>query len=174
MLNKPVFLVGFMGSGKTTWGKRMAHKLKLSFYDTDYLIAEREGLSISEIFELKGEAYFRELETELLETLPNLPAIVATGGGLPCFHENMKKLNSMGTTVYLELPPKALFQRLLLEKNKRPLLAHLDDQNLLKFIETRLAERENTYLQAQIVVKVLKADINSLTEHLLQTENTNT
>jgi shikimate kinase len=174
MLKRPVFLVGFMGSGKTTWGRRLAHKFQLPFLDTDQLLSNKEGLSINEIFATKGEPYFRNQEAEILENLKHELAIIATGGGLPCYHDNMEKLNALGTTVYLDLPPKALFQRLQLERNKRPLLANLNDTELLQFIESRLSERENTYLQAKVVVKVLKADINSLAQHLLDREKPTT
>ncbi|MBX7182194.1 MAG: shikimate kinase [Bacteroidia bacterium] len=167
MLNKPVFLVGFMGSGKTTWGKRLAHKLSLPFYDTDELIQVAEGKSITQIFHDSGEAYFRQKEREILLNLDPKPCIIATGGGLPCYLNNMESLNKLGCTVYLRLPGKALFSRLNLEKGKRPLLSNLDDAELLRFIQQKLEEREPVYLQSKVVVEVLKADVNSLVRHLL-------
>lgn len=173
MLHKPVFLVGFMGSGKTTWGKRLAHKLSLPFLDTDALIEAETGKSVSQIFQVYGESYFREKEKELIHTMESKPCIVATGGGLPCYQNNMELLNLLGVTVYLRLPVKALFSRLHLEKEKRPLLANLREEELLHFIEQKLEEREPIYLHSKVVVEVLKADVNSLVSHL-QALNPNT
>lgn len=173
MLNKPVFLVGFMGSGKSTWGKRLAHKFALPFIDTDTCIQEKEGKSISDIFEQHGESYFREKERDLILELAQKPCIVATGGGMPCYFDNMEKLNQLGRTVYLRLPDKALYQRLLQERGKRPLIAHLDDETLLTFIRQKLEEREPIYLQSKVVVQVLKADVNSLAQHLQDLDKVN-
>ena len=163
---KPIFLIGFMGSGKTTWGRRLAKKFIIPYIDTDLQIETEVGKPISRIFEEEGEPLFRQKEVDLLNQLTKTAAVVSTGGGLPCFANNMEVINSLGISVYLKLPPKALHNRLMLERSKRPLIAHLSNEDLLDFIETKLVEREEIYLQAKVIVNVLKADVNSLAEHL--------
>ena len=92
---------------------------------------------------------------------------------MPCYFDNMEKLNQLGRTVYLRLPDKALYQRLQQERGKRPLIAHLDDETLLTFIRQKLEEREPIYLQSKVVVQVLKADVNSLAQHLQDLDTSN-
>src|SRR5437773_11285939 len=99
---KFIFLMGFMGSGKTFFGKQLAQLLNYEFIDLDELIGKNEGATIAEIFFSKGEAYFRSKESSLLKSLSqNENAVIATGGGTPCFHDNMKWMNEHGITVYL-------------------------------------------------------------------------
>jgi len=149
-----VFLIGFMGSGKTTTGKRLARKLNYTFIDTDSLFEEKSGKSISDYFKVKGETAFRQAEHDLLDDLVKLDnVVVATGGGLPCFFDNMDIINANGISVYLRLSPLSLASRLANSKEDRPLIKNLSGDNLLFFITEMLEKREPYYLKAKCVVK---------------------
>jgi shikimate kinase len=157
------FLIGFMGSGKTYWGKIWAQKHGLDFYDLDDVIETKEGQSIAAIFEKEGEGYFRKAETEALHTFSEKAAgIIACGGGTACFNENMQWMNENGTTVYLSATPPYILSRVKEEKDKRPLINKLNEAELLFFIEQKLKEREPFYTQAQIILPVTGLNENSL------------
>ncbi len=148
-----VILVGFMGCGKSTLGKKLANRMGIPFLDSDAEIEKGVLMSVGEIFGAFGESRFREIETEFLDTLNEEGSFVlATGGGMPCFHRNMDKLNALGTTFYLERSPKELANRLFNAKTKRPLIDGLSESDLLRFIEDKLAEREEAYKQANFVL----------------------
>lgn len=157
-----IFLVGYMGCGKSTKAKQLAAKLECPVIDLDAVIVETQGKTIAEYFAVHGEAGFRELERSTLKTY-DYPAtcVVATGGGLPCFYDNMEWMNANGKTVYLKMEPAALVSRLH-NRQKRPLIAHLDDEQLLTFIEEKLAERSPFYEQAQIIVNAFDLDVDAL------------
>lgn len=148
-----VFLIGFMGSGKTTIGKKLAIYLKYEFIDLDKLIESKAGMSIVDYFELHGEEAFRDLERTILQKT-EFPenVIVATGGGAPCFGDNMDWMNKNGLVAYLSLSPKALASRLEHSKTDRPLIRHLKGDELIDFISAKLQEREVFYKQAKYVV----------------------
>lgn len=148
-----VFLIGFMGSGKTTIGKKLANYLKYEFIDLDKLIESKAGMSIVNYFELHGEGAFRELERDILQKT-EFPenVIIATGGGAPCFGDNMEWMNKNGLVAYLSLSPKALASRLEHSKTDRPLIRHLKGNELIDFISSKLQEREVFYNQAKYVV----------------------
>ena len=147
-----IFLVGFMGVGKTTIAKKLAKKLNYDWIDTDQRIADIEGVSITELFASKGENYFREVEKELLFSIRDKSnLVIATGGGLPCFNDSMTLMNEVGITIYLERSPKELFQRLRNATKDRPLLQQKNDEELLHYIENTLGVRTATYNQAQII-----------------------
>jgi len=148
-----VFLIGFMGSGKTTIGKKLANYLKYEFIDLDKLIESKAGLSIVNYFELHGEGAFRALERDVLQK-SEFPenVIIATGGGAPCFGDNMEWMNKNGVVAYLSLSPKALASRLEHSKIDRPLIRHLKGAELIEFISSKLQEREVFYNQAKYVV----------------------
>ncbi|MBM3402592.1 MAG: shikimate kinase [Bacteroidetes bacterium] len=148
-----VFLIGFMGSGKTTIGKKLAIYLKYEFIDLDKLIESKAGMSIVDYFELHGEEAFRDLERTILQKT-EFPenVIVATGGGAPCFGDNMDWMNKNGLVAYLSLSPKALASRLEHSKTDRPLIRHLKGDELIDFISAKLQEREVFYKQAEYVV----------------------
>lgn len=149
-----LFLIGFMGSGKTTLGKRLAKKLEYEFADMDEILEAQEGMCITDIFKHKGEAYFRELETGYINKLDNTKNMVlATGGGAPCFGENMNLMNQKGITIYLKMTAEGLAGRLENAKQLRPLIAHLEGDNLRDFIADKLLEREKFYLQSKCVIK---------------------
>lgn len=145
------YLMGYMGSGKSTLGKRAAEKMKWEFVDTDKLIEQRYGMEVAEIFRLFGESEFRGAEKEiLLELIDKENVIIATGGGMPCFFDNMEVMNRTGKTIYIHLSPDELTARLM-QTNlaKRPLLTQLKENDLEKFITENLVKREPFYLQAQ-------------------------
>ena len=146
-----IFLVGFMGSGKSTLGEKLSELMNISFIDLDSKIEENEEKPVSQIFKEKGEEYFRKIEAETLRKTARIrKAVIATGGGTPCFYDNMKWMNENGVTVYLKAEPGALYHRLLKERETRPLLAHLGDVALFDYIMSSLAYREPYYAQATI------------------------
>ena len=127
--------------------------MNISFIDLDSKIEESEGKPVYQIFKEKGEEYFRNLEAgELRKTSRIRNAVIATGGGAPCFHNNMEWMNENGTTVYLLAEPGELYHRLLKERETRPLLTHLGDVALFDFITSSIAYREPYYAQAAIKV----------------------
>jgi len=131
-----------MGSGKTHWGRIWADVAQMQFHDLDELIEKKEHMSIEAIFEKKGEPYFRTIESKLLrETLSFDNCIIACGGGTPCFDGNIQWMNQNGTTIYLEASPKRLFDIILPEVDKRPLLKKVNRAEMLFFIEQKLHER---------------------------------
>lgn len=150
-MNNLIFLVGFMGSGKTTMAKKLSNRLGLPFMDLDQMIVAQTGQSITDIFELHGEEAFRLLEQDVLRSLDTYQkAIVSVGGGTPCFFDNMEWMNANGETIYLRISPKGLWQRLANSKiEKRPVLKGLKGEDLLSFIVQRLRLREPYYLQAK-------------------------
>ncbi len=117
-----IVLVGFMGAGKTTIGKLLAKSLCFSFIDTDEELEKEEGMSIAQIFEKKGEGYFRELESEFIKNFSLSKCIISTGGGMPCHKDNMAKLKVLGTVLFINTPYDSIIERLKLNQDSRPLL----------------------------------------------------
>ena len=162
-----IYLIGFMGCGKSTIGKLLARKLKLRFIDLDALIQERTYSTIPELFEKKGEAGFREQEKLALHQAIEMPdSVIATGGGAPCFFDNMERMNADGKTVYLKLSPTELAKRLANSKTVRPLIAGKSGEELETFIAEKLAERESWYSQAQFTVAPSRNEVDELAELL--------
>lgn len=148
-----IFLIGFMGSGKSHWGKIWASVNQLTFIDLDEMIENKEGKSIASIFETHGEDYFRRKEAEALRSCEGLQnTIVACGGGTPCFYENMQWMNDHGLTIYIASTAEEILQRVLNEKEKRPLLKKLNEQELLLFIDQKVKERAAFYEMAKVTV----------------------
>lgn len=152
--SKKIFLIGFMGSGKTTIGKKLATKLKLPFIDLDEAIVRQEKKSIVEIFECYGEDYFRIQEKKMLAHIikSNEAFVLATGGGTPCFFDNMDVMNQTGITFYLNYTPAFLTSRLLQATQKRPLLKNVLKDNMDNFIASLLKEREIFYKKSQFTI----------------------
>ena len=144
-----------MGSGKTTVGKALAQELELSFLDLDKAIEESSGKQVAEVFDSDGEEAFRKLEKMALNrTVAIDNTVIATGGGTPCFNNNMNLMNETGLTIYLKLSMERLFERLKEEQTNRPLLKGLQDEKLKEFIAAELDRREPYYRQAQYTVAV--------------------
>lgn len=144
-----IFLTGYMGAGKTTLGKAFAREMNVPFIDLDWYIEERFHKSISELFKERGEAAFRELERNMLHEVGEFEdVIISTGGGTPCFFDNMDYMNRMGKTVFLEVHPDILFRRLRIATRQRPVLHGKSDEELRAFIERALVERAPFYSQA--------------------------
>lgn len=151
--NGKIFLVGFMGSGKSTAGRKLAARLGWSFIDLDERIESCTGMKITEIFQTKGEQSFRETETEQLHRLEKINnAVISTGGGTPCFDGNMDFMLANGVTVYLRLTPVQLKRRLERSGSERPLIRDLNKEDLLEYIIKTLEERERWYLRADLVI----------------------
>ena len=160
---KPIILIGFMGVGKTSIGKKLAKKLSLNFLDTDKWIEKQAGKTISEIFNENGENIFREWERKSIEQFRNEENIViSTGGGLPCFYDNMQVLNSIGTTIYLKSSAERITEQLKLSKIKRPLIEGKSDQELENYIKNTVEEREKYYLQASHVLTPDRTILDSI------------
>ena len=150
-----IFLIGYMGAGKTTVGKLLANRLNWSFIDVDAFIENRYRQTIAAIFEEKGETAFREIERRTLQEISGFEnTVISTGGGLPCFFDNMDMMNRTGITVYLKTDIDDLVNRLNYEKQKRPLIKGKNKEELRAFIETSLAKREPFYKQASIIFNV--------------------
>ncbi|HEY0897299.1 MAG TPA: shikimate kinase [Sphingobacteriaceae bacterium] len=166
-----IFLVGFMGSGKTTLGKRLSRLLGYAFVDLDKVIESRAGATIPQYFQQHGEGAFRQLERECLQRgLPSGNAVVATGGGAPCYFDNMDWMNRHGVTVYLMLSPKALASRLK-GSAERPLISGKSGPELVAFIEEKLAERESYYKKAACWVDGLNLTAEKLAEYIGRAES---
>ena len=162
LLDKNYFLIGFMGPGKSHWGKLWAAANKLTFVDLDELIEKEEDSTIAEIFDTKGEDYFRKIEKELLRKSGELiNTLIACGGGTPCFFDNMQWMNDHGITIYIQSRPVEILDRVMEEKEKLPLLKKLNEEELLFYIEQKLKEREPFYSQAKIKVESDSLDENS-------------
>lgn len=149
-----IFLIGFMGSGKTHWAKQLADRLKLPLFDLDLEIIHSENRSIPEIFSVSGEEYFRVKERKILETLidKNDSMVLSCGGGTPCFLNNIELMKKYGTVVWLNTHVEVLLQRLLREKAQRPLLKNVDDHDLKSYIIRKLNERRMYYQQADVTI----------------------
>ena len=165
--NHIIYIIGFMGSGKTTAGKKLASLLGWSFIDLDKRIEEYAGKTIPEIFSQSGEDYFRIIETQLLRNLKMCTkTVISTGGGTPCYIDNMDYMIETGLTIYLKLTPAELKSRLSQSKGKRPLIKDLDQNELTSFIKEKLAVREKWYERSDITMDGIDLDINLLLSHV--------
>lgn len=156
-----------MGSGKSTVGRQLAAQLQYEFVDLDQLIEQQEQLTVSQLFAMQGESHFRQVEARhlrLLAAYENL--VVATGGGCPCYLNNMDWMNTHGITVYLEAPVKLLADRLEKEKEKRPLLQGKSSEELYGFIQQLLRERMTYYSAARFIVPAASLSGRKLAEVL--------
>jgi len=148
-----VVLVGLPGSGKSTFGRQLAHELRFPYLDLDQQIEEKNQMKIPEIFSIHGEGKFRELETEMLFELlnHNESFVLATGGGAPCFNDNMDLINEKSVSVYLDVPLSTISERLRVSKvQNRPMFLNLDQGEITLKLKSLLAERDHFYNQAKI------------------------
>ncbi len=165
--SKKIFLIGFMGCGKSKLGKALANKLERPFLDLDDLVEAKNQMSIPELFTAFGEQGFREREKQTLQeaAIAN-DAIIATGGGAPCFFDNMEWMNKNGITVFIDTPVKVLADRLINARVERPLVKGKSYEELVAFIEAKLEERLPFYNQAQIILKGVDLSADDLIEAL--------
>lgn len=149
-----IFLNGFMGSGKSHCGLILASAIKYDFADTDIMIEDQWGMSINDFFEDKGEPAFRRAEHEVLMQVLSLKnTVVACGGGLPCFNDNMDLMNAAGLSVYLKFSPEALAVRLGGQIDSRPLLKNIRPDSLAEYIRSVLEEREKYYMMSKLIIE---------------------
>ena len=164
--------MGYMGSGKTKIGKKLAQLYAVPFIDLDAAIEKHEGASISNLVAQKGELYFRKVERKLLEATLAVegPFVLSVGGGTPVYYNNMELLLDACTVVYLQGNVGALYQRLVNNRQERPLIAHLPEDELKEFIAKHLFERNPVYMQAQLHIPILEATPALIFEKISQHE----
>ncbi len=185
MANKAVvFLVGFMGSGKTHYGKLLASSMGVPFADLDALIEAEEGMTVTEIFKEKGESYFRTCESRILHTIPSffsthmvknghkfsIFGILSCGGGTPCFNQNMEWMNEHGVTVWIAPGVDILVKRLIGEQSTRPLIAGLNETELKNQVEQRLHDRDVYYSKSNLKITNPSISVQELHEQILRTQ----
>jgi len=158
-----VFLLGYMGSGKSTLGPKVAGELSIPFLDLDDVFEERYRISISNFFRKYGEHYFRKIEQALLQELTKQEEfLLATGGGTPCYYDNLDFMKQHGITVYLRLPFEVLIDRLICSQKKRPVIGGIEDEKFANHIREHLKSRELFYLQSDLIVDPTSFDPGSI------------
>jgi shikimate kinase len=163
-----IFLIGFMGSGKTHYGRLLSEKLGLPFFDLDEQISSHAGKSIPDIFDEMGEEQFRLMEKDLLHiiTESHESFIMACGGGSPCYFNNIDYMNQEGTTVWINTPPEIIFERLSKEKEQRPLIRGMSDEQLRRVIHKKFADRRIYYEQAEVAMEDVPLEMDRLIEKI--------
>ena len=158
-----IYLVGYMGAGKTTTARRLAHRLGWGVVDTDALFEEKYKISVNDFFNKYDEPLYRKLESEVLKETESLDnVVVSTGGGTACYFDNMEWMNSHGITVFLRISPQAAVDRVLHSRHKRPLAIGKSEAELTEFVNQHYATRLPFYEQANITVKAEDCDIEGL------------
>ncbi len=158
-----IYLIGYMGSGKTTVAKKLARSLQFNFLDMDEVFEEKYHIQVADFFQKYDEQAFREIESKLIketELLEN--TVISTGGGAPCFHDNLQWMKNSGIIVYLQMSVQALVNRLSNAKRVRPLIKNLNDDELNDYITKQLKIRDEFYTQAQIIINGENCDIETL------------
>lgn len=162
-----IVLIGYMASGKSSIGKKLAKKLHFDFVDTDQWIQEKEQKTIAEIFETAGESYFRALEQEAVNMLKDAEnTVISTGGGLPCFNNNMDLLLNIGTCIYLKRDVNDLVNRIINSKTERPLANGKSNEELKSFVAEQLELREEFYKRAHFTADRTVQNHNQLIRFL--------
>jgi len=160
-----IILVGMMGSGKSSVGKSLAKALAYQFVDTDTEIEKQVGKSIPEIFEEEGEEAFRDIEKRFMSgLLVQNKLVIATGGGLPCFNNQMEFVNQLGLSIYLKAEPAFLTSRLINKKKKRPLISEMNEEEMTGFLKDLLSKRKPVYEKAQLHINAMNVRITELTD----------
>ncbi len=158
-----IYLIGYMGCGKSTLGRRLAKHAGLQFIDMDHYIEERNCKTVPQIFAEEGEAEFRKKERKALEELSAFSdVVIATGGGAPCFFDNVDVMNRTGKTIYLNIDPKILADRLLKSKTERPLIRGKSKDELVTFIDETLKKRNAFYTQAHYQITQPEVDLDDV------------
>jgi len=162
-----IFLLGYMGSGKTTFGSQLSKRLQINFYDMDILIEHKFKVNINQLFKKYSEEVFRVIEQGvLIDVFKMENAVISTGGGTPCYKNNMEMINRHGISVYLKINTEHIYERLKRSKKKRPLIAGLNKKELYEYIKTQLKLREEFYNRAHFIHDPYKDDIEILIEKI--------
>lgn len=157
-----------MYSGKSTMGKKLAKAMNLKYIDTDNIIETKYNITINNFFEKYGEGLFREFEHKiLLDSIKEDNIIISTGGGLPCFHKNMELIKKNGISIYLNMSPQSIINRINNSKKKRPLLQDKSPEELKTYIEALLKQREIFYNQATLTIKGESINIKEIQDKIL-------
>lgn len=160
-----IYLIGYMGCGKSTLGKRLAKHAGLQFIDMDHYIEKRNCKTVPQLFEEFGEEGFRKRERKALEELSEFTdVVIATGGGAPCFFDNIDLMNRTGKTIFLNIDPKILASRLLKSQTERPLIKGKSKEELIGFIDETLKKRNAYYKQAHCQITKPNMDLDELVE----------
>jgi shikimate kinase len=167
-----IFLTGYMGSGKSTLGRRLANRLEVGFVDTDEYFEQKFRTSITLFFERFGEESFRKLEHEVLKEVidKQIDTVISTGGGTPCFFDNMALMNAHGITIYLRLPASVLAARLSNSpfRYRRPKLKGMDKNTLLETVTAHLIEREPFYNQSKLIIDAFGMKLEEIVEKIAE------
>jgi shikimate kinase len=156
---KRIFLIGYMGAGKTTIGKALSKELNMPFYDLDWYIENRRRKTVPQIFAEVGEEGFRKIEYNMLHEVGEFEdIIISCGGGTPCFFDNMDYMKQQGQVIYLKASPEVLYKHLLMGKTERPLLKGKSPEELIAFIHEQLEKRESFYTKAPYTLDVSLMD----------------
>ena len=157
-----------MGSGKSQISKTLSEKINFKYFDLDHEISKSSGMSLPEIFETKGEIYFRKLEKSCLEDLLTTEnnVILSLGGGTPAYFDNIKTINTLSKSIYLRTSIRTLCERLMPEKSHRPLIANISNDDLPEFIAKHLFERTQYYNQAEIIIDTDQKSIDEIVEEI--------
>lgn len=163
-----IFIVGYMGAGKSTIGKRLARKLDLPFIDLDDAFEEKYHYSIPNFFDHFGEDKFRDFEQELLKEVieDNQDVVISTGGGTACYFDNMDLMNEAGLSVYLKMSPMSISHRLKMARKLRPVIREVHHDDMLEFIEEQLSIRGKYYDKAQLIVKGENFNLENLIKQI--------
>lgn len=160
-----VYIVGYMGAGKTTAARRLAQRLGWGVADTDALFEEKYKISVNDFFNKYDEPLYRKLESEVLKSTESLEnVVVSTGGGTACYFDNMEWMNQHGLTVFLRISPQAAVDRVIHSRHKRPLVEGKTEEELTEFVQRHYTSRLPYYEQAQITVKAEDLDLENLIE----------
>jgi len=163
-----VFLVGYMTSGKSSFGKKLGYALNTKFIDLDEYIEKKLNHTIPYHFQTQGEDSFREIEHESLKEIIHTEDdfVLATGGGTPCFYDNMELMNQAGKTVYLKVDVNVLIERLKNTSRVRPLIADVEKEDIESYVKKHFAEREKCYDKASIIIDTFAISVNQLAQIL--------
>ena len=176
MKKDKLFLIGYMGAGKTTLGKRLAKRLGWQFVDVDRFIENRYHKPVADLFAERGEMFFREIERKALQEVAHFEyTVISTGGGAPCFFDNLDIMNQSGITVYLKVSADELMQRLTAGKQQRPLVMGKSPDELRGFIADSLVQREAWYMRAAVIfpaeIMRTRRGVDKMVDDLLQQLN---
>lgn len=163
MLPDRIYIIGYMCSGKSSVSRKLANRLDYQAFDTDDMFEEKYHISVQDFFDKYGEEYFRKFESEILKKTGEMhKVVVSTGGGTPCFFDNMQWMNENGTTVFVKISPATAYNRLLTARRKRPLINGKSDDELKKYVENHYNSRLQYYEQATFTVKGESVDIDEI------------